>query len=67
VTRRPSARRALLIGSVALAMEILLIMPFTDHWADRNSTAHFTQHALIFLGGVLMGFALRDMALISRR
>ena len=26
--------------------------------ADRNATVHFTQHGLIFLGGMVMGWAL---------
>ena len=35
------------------------------HLADENSTFHFSQHGLIFLGGVVMGWALRDLRLVT--
>lgn len=57
ITRR---RRAALLVIAAVLLEIVLIMPFVDHLADANPTIHFTQHGFIFLGGVLMGFALRE-------
>jgi hypothetical protein len=50
--------RYLLLAVAALVLEIVLILPFTDDLADRNSTVHFTQHGLIFVGGVVMGYAL---------
>jgi hypothetical protein len=53
--------RSLLLACAAAVLEIVLILPFSDDLADRNPTAHFTQHGLIFLGGVLMGFALRGL------
>lgn len=59
---RRAARRALLIALGAVLIEILLVMPWVDHAADRNQTVHFTQHGLIFLGGVAIGFALRELA-----
>jgi len=62
-----SARKALLLGCAALVLEMLLILPVFDEIAGTNPTAHFTQHGGIFLGGVLMGIALRDMYLASRR
>jgi hypothetical protein len=62
-----SSRKALTLGVVALILEMLLILPVFDDIAGRNPTAHFTQHGGIFLGGVLMGIALRDMFLASRR
>jgi hypothetical protein len=49
----------LVIFSVLL--ELFLLMPFVDHVADAHPTVHFTQHGFIFLGGVLMGWALRDV------
>ena len=30
-----------------------------------NATVHFTQHGLIFVGGLLMGWALRDLRLTT--
>jgi hypothetical protein len=62
-----SSRRALTLGVVALILEMLLILPVFDKIAGTNPTAHFTQHGGIFLGGVLMGIALRDMFLASRQ
>jgi hypothetical protein len=50
--------RSLLLAAAALALEIALILPFVDDLADENSTVHFTQHGLIFAGGVVMGYAL---------
>jgi hypothetical protein len=58
--------RAHCLMVIAVLLEITLILPFVDHLADANSTIHFTQHGCIFLGGVLMGFALRDMHAMSR-
>ncbi len=45
----------------AVLLELFLLMPFVDHIADAHPTVHFTQHGFIFLGGVLMGWALRDV------
>ena len=60
-----SPRSALLVGVVALVLEIALITPWVDDAADSNSTVHFTQHGLIFVGGIVMGWALRDLRLSS--
>jgi hypothetical protein len=54
----------LLLGALALALELVLITPWVDHAAERNQTVHYTQHGLIFLGGLLMGYAL---CALSRR
>ncbi|MGI8803465.1 MAG: hypothetical protein ACR2KV_15090 [Solirubrobacteraceae bacterium] len=62
-----SSRQALTLGVAALILEMLLILPVFDRIAGTNPTAHFTQHGGIFLGGVLMGIALRDMYVASRR
>jgi hypothetical protein len=62
-----SPRKALTLGVTALILEMLLILPIFDRIAGTNPTAHFTQHGGIFLGGVLMGIALRDMFAASRR
>ena len=60
-----SPRSALFLGIAALVLEVLLITPWVDDAADSNSTVHFTQHGLIFVGGILMGWALRDLRLAS--
>jgi hypothetical protein len=56
------SNRPLVLAALALLLEILLITPWVDDLADDNPTVHFTQHGLIFVGGVLMGWALRDLA-----
>jgi hypothetical protein len=60
---RPATRRTLTLAVISVAMELLLITPWVDHLADGNQTVHFTQHGLIYLGGVLMGFAIRELSL----
>jgi hypothetical protein len=62
-----SLRSALTLGAAAFLLELLLITPWVDDLADRNSVFHFTQHGLIFVGGVLMGVALRDVFVQARR
>ena len=64
---RPTPRlRAYCLVVFAVLLEIVLILPFVDHLADSNSTVHFTQHGFIFLGGVLIGFAIREIYGTSR-
>jgi hypothetical protein len=58
-------RSALLVGIFALVLEVSLITPWVDDAADGNSTVHFTQHGLIFIGGLIMGWALRDLRLAT--
>ena len=58
-------RSALLVGVFALVLEVSLITPWVDDAADSNSTVHFTQHGLIFIGGLIMGWALRDLRLAT--
>jgi hypothetical protein len=58
-------RSALLVGVVALILEVSLITPWVDDAADGNSTVHFTQHGLIFIGGLIMGWVLRDLRLAT--
>ena len=60
--RRTRALRLLICSAV---LEVVLILPFVDHLADSHPMVHFTQHGLIFLGGVLMGIALRDAYRLS--
>lgn len=57
-----TARRALVLATFAVVLELLLVTPWVDDAADGNQTVHFTQHGLIFLGGVLMGYAIRELS-----
>ena len=57
--------RALALVLFSALLEIVLILPFVDHLADAHPTIHFTQHGLIFLGGILMGISLRDAYRLS--
>jgi hypothetical protein len=61
--RRTTRTKALRIVLFAAILELFLIMPFVDHYADAHPMIHFTQHGFLFLGGVLMGWALRDVYL----
>jgi len=58
---RGARPRALRLVLCAALLELMLVLPFVDHLADANPTIHFTQHGLIFVGGVLIGLALRDV------
>jgi hypothetical protein len=60
-----SPRGALALGTCGFALEVLLLTPWVDHLADENATVHFTQHGMIFVGGLIMGWALRDLRLTS--
>jgi hypothetical protein len=60
-----SPRSALALGTCGFALEVLLLTPWVDDLTESNATVHFTQHGLIFLGGILMGWALRDLRLAS--
>ena len=65
---RPTVRlRALRLVVIAVVLEVVLLMPFLDHLAGANQTIHFTQHGLIFAGGILMGLALREVQRAPRR
>jgi hypothetical protein len=58
-------RGALALGTCGFALEVLLLTPWVDDLTESNATVHFTQHGLIFLGGILMGWALRDLRLTT--
>jgi hypothetical protein len=60
-----SPRGALALGTCGFALEVLLLTPWVDDLTEDNATVHFTQHGLIFLGGILMGWALRDLRLTT--
>jgi hypothetical protein len=60
-------RSAVLLGGLALLLEVLAILPPIDDAVDRNATLHYTQHGILFLGGLMMGVALRDLLVTGRR
>jgi hypothetical protein len=64
--RRTPRLRAYCLLAFAVLLEVVLILPLVDHLADTNPTIHFTQHGFIFLGGVLIGFAIREIYGTSR-
>ncbi len=47
-----SPRGALALGTCGFALEVLLLTPWVDDFANENATVHFTQHGLIFVGGL---------------
>jgi hypothetical protein len=60
-----SPRGALALGTAGFALEVSLLTPWVDDFANDNATVHFTQHGLIFVGGMIMGWALRDLRLAT--
>jgi hypothetical protein len=54
-------RRAYRLAVAAVVLELVLMLPFIDHLVDGDPLLHFTQHGLIFGGGLLLGLALRDL------
>jgi hypothetical protein len=58
---RDRSRRAYKLVVAAVVLELVLMLPFIDHLVDTDPLLHFTQHGLIFVGGALLGFALRDV------
>ena len=62
-----SPLRALALGAVGLALQILVLMPAVDHAVAENAALHYVQHGVIFAGGLMMGVALRDLMLARRR
>ena len=61
-----SPRAAVALGALGLALQVLALLPFVDDNVDTNPTLHYTQHGVIFLGGLLMGVALRDLLVQGR-
>ena len=60
-------RKAVLLGAFALLLEIAAILPPIDDATDTNATLHYTQHGVLFTGGLMMGIALRDLLVRGRR
>ncbi len=61
-----SPRTAVLVGALGLLLEIVTILPPVDEATETNATLHYSQHGLVFLGGLLMGLALRDLIVTGR-
>ena len=61
-----SPRSAVALGAAAVLLELVLITPWWDSIAESSELAHFSQHGLIFGGGILLGIALRDLFVLSR-
>ena len=60
-------RNAVLLGALGLLLEVLAILPPIDDATATNATLHYTQHGVLFLGGLMMGVALRDLLIAGRR
>jgi hypothetical protein len=45
-------------GLVAGVVLVLVAQFLLDAWADQNQSAHWIQHALLFVGGLVAGSAL---------
>jgi hypothetical protein len=59
--------RALLLGGIGLALQVVALLPPVDEAVATNAAIHYLQHGIIFAGGVCMGIALRDLLVMSRR
>ena len=62
-----TAASAIPLALFSVLLEAGLITPWVDHLADGDPTFHYTQHGLIYLGGVLMGVALHKARSAARR
>jgi hypothetical protein len=60
-------RNAVLLGALGLLLEVLAILPPIDDATATNATLHYTQHGVLFIGGLMMGVALRDLLIAGRR
>ena len=60
-------RTAVLLGGLGLFLEVAAILPPIDAATETNATLHFSQHGILFTGGLLMGVALRDLLVTGRR
>jgi hypothetical protein len=56
-----SPLRALGLLVAGAVFEVVTVLPWVDRVADQNETVHFTQHGFSFLGGVAMGYAIREL------
>ena len=59
--------RALVLGAIGLLCQVVALLPPVDNAVNSNAAIHYLQHGIIFVGGVCMGIALRDLLVMSRR
>lgn len=57
---------ALAMGVVALVLDVASLLPPLDTAIDENAALHTAQHGLIFLAGLLVGWAIRDVIAYGR-
>ena len=62
-----SPMRALVLGGIGLLCQVVALLQPVDNAVDTNAAIHYLQHGIIFIGGVCMGIALRDLLMMSRR
>jgi hypothetical protein len=56
-----------MLAAGGLAVEVIAILPPIQNATETNATLHYTQHGVLFLGGLMMGVALRDLLVSGRR
>ncbi len=59
--------RALVLGAIGILCQVFVLLPPVEHAIEESQPFHYLQHGIIFVGGVLMGIALRDLWLMRRR
>jgi hypothetical protein len=62
-----SPSRAFVLGAIGVLLQILVLLPPVEHAIEESQPLHYLQHGLIFVGGVFVGIALRDLWLMQRR
>ena len=62
-----SPMRALLLGAIGILCQVIVLLPPVEHAIEESQPLHYLQHGIIFVGGVLVGVALRDLWLMNRR
>ena len=55
------------LGVVALALDIVSLVPPFDTAIETNEALHSAQHGLVALAGALVGIAVRDVIAAGRR
>jgi hypothetical protein len=49
------------VGLLAVALEIFVTTPVVQHATEENEVIHDSQHGLIMVGGMMMGYAVHDL------
>ncbi|MGI9117090.1 MAG: hypothetical protein ACR2JV_05590, partial [Gaiellales bacterium] len=65
--RPMSARSAVLLGAVALILDLASLLPPFDEAIDTNAALHIAQHGLVVLAGIVVGIAIRDVLALTHR